>query len=251
MEFLMGRLLSNNILNLGLGERATMLISILIASFGAWQSLSVVLNDGEWPSGYQAWDYLDGLESNGVLLAHDYWWAAGFFTDNFVEYLSTDTMSDFDAIIRYNAQYIMVRDDTPYLTETDIFRKVATFGELNCSLYEVNWTMLREISPFLPFELHVDKKDGTGALWFFLASTEFSRIPSDGVYRGFIMDNTTLGIELHGICYNPDTIYLTAINRVVYQCDGMWTGCRPADSIRINITGRPCIYHPDFVLDRF
>ncbi len=226
--------------------------TLLIASFGAYQSLSVVLYDGEWPSSYDAWNTINALESNGVLLAQDYWWAAAFFTNKFVEYLSTTSDYDYDVIGKYNAQYILADPDWAYIEGNPIFKPVEFLPELNSTLYSVNWTGLGEISSYLPFEISVNSDEGgLEAVWLFLEDFDVGRTTSEGIYMGFLPDNITVKIGLYHLCYAPETLYIKIENGVVYNCLSMWLQCVPADAIEVNMDRRSCLYHPEFVLDRF
>jgi hypothetical protein len=218
-------------------------LTLLIASFGAYQSLSVVLYDGEWPSGYDAWNTLNALDSNGG--------AASFFTNKFVEYLST-TDHDYDVIGKYNAQYILADPDWVYIEGNPIFKPVEFLPELNSTLYSVNWTGLGGVSSYIPFEISVNPDEGgLEAVWLFIEYFDMGRTTSEGVYKGFLPDNITVEIGLHHLCYAPETLYIRIENGVVYNCLNMWLQCGLVDAIEVNMDRRSCLYHPEFVLDRF
>jgi hypothetical protein len=226
---------------------AQVAICILIASFGAYQSLSTVLFDGDWPSGYQAWNTINSLDSNGVLLTQEYWWAAEFFTDPFVEYLTGGMEHDYDSILSFNAEYIIADPSWYYLQNNSVFEPIEFLPELNGTLFSVNWIEFAKVSNYVPFELVT----GSEAVWIAVNDIFIGRTPEDGTYKGFLPDNITAEINFRGICYSPKDISVMIHDGIFYECLDTWLECTPTDRISVNLTRRNCFYHPEFVFDRF
>jgi hypothetical protein len=226
---------------------AQVTVCVLIASFGAYQSLSTVLYDGEWPSNYEAWDTINSLDSNGVLLTQEYWWAADFFTDPFVEYLTGGMEHDYDAIVAFNAEYIIADPTWYYLQNNPIFEPIQSLGELGGTLFSVNWIELGKISNYVPFELVT----GAEAVWVFAEEVPIGRTPEDGTYKGFLPDNITIEISFRSICHSPEDINVMIQDGVFYECLDTWIECTSTTRVEVPLTRRNCLYHPEFVFDRF
>jgi hypothetical protein len=237
---------------LGLEERPTLILCILIASFGAYQSLSTVLFDGDWPSGYQAWNTINSLNSNEVLLAHDYWWAAGFFTDNYVSYITGDLAGDISSILFYNAQYLLADDEWSYLVDNPLFEQVEFLPDVNSTIYSIDWN---EISYLFPNQTMVTFRtthgDGLGGAFVFMNGQQMGRTGSDGRFRTFLSGSGIFSVEMKKVCYSAPVVHGGLQNGTIFQCLQPGVGCTPVNEITVEMERTNCAYHPDFLLDRY
>jgi hypothetical protein len=238
---------------LGLDERSMFMICIFIASFGAYQSLSTVLYDGEWPSNYEAWDTINSLNSNKVLLAHDHWWATGFFTDNYVSYITGNFNSDLSSVFFYNAQYMLADNGWSYPSESPIFEEIELLPEINSTIYYIDWNELALLFPnqtMVTFR-SVHNGEGLEGAFVFMNGQIMGRTGSDGRFRMFIPGDGLLSVEIKKVCYSTEVVNGGLQNGTLFQCLQPGTGCVAVNEITIDMDTTNCAYHPDFILDRY
>ncbi len=238
---------------LGLSRKSTFVLTLLIASFGAYQSLSVVLYDGEWPSSYDAWNTINALESNGVLLAHDYWWAAAFFTDGYVSYITGNPDHDYSTILFYNSHYLLADSDWVYLSDNPIFERVEFLPELNSTLYSINWA---ELSKLFPGQTEVKVRltyndEPLGGAIVTIDDQQFGRVPRDGRFTTFLSGSGIFSLDIKKVCYVGRTIHGGIQDGALYQCESPGVACTQVSELSVGMERTNCVHHPGFTLDRY
>lgn len=195
-----------------------LLISVLVVAVQAYSSLSIVMNDGHWPSDWKMWKYLRGLEDDGGVIVSNYdYLAIRYFTGKDSRLLSWGVTEHdiIDGMMESSAYYLFKNG---YNVSNDYFQRIRGFEECNCTLYRIkdrvmkNVTFLAVQSGGKPLEgAIISVFDQQGEIVF---KTRSNR---DGVAFLYLKDGY---YNLHGerICYKNTEAYIEVKDREVYRC---------------------------------
>lgn len=193
-------------------------VSILVVAVQMFSSLSIVTNDGHWPSDWAMWGYLKGMENGGVIVSDYDYTAIRYFTGSYSDPLLWGSMDHdiLDGMMRSSVYYI-------YTDETNVseehFQKVREFEECNCSLYRIrekfleNVTLLKVYSGGKPMEgvrisVHNQKAEKTYMARSNRNGEAFLPL-TDGYYR----------VSGEKICYEENVGYIEIRDRKTYECE--------------------------------
>jgi len=236
-------------------QKILVLLSVLVVAVQSFSSLSVVTNDGHWPSDWKMWGYLKGIRDDGGVIVSDYDYAAiRYFTGKYSDPLvwGSEAHDILDGMMRSSVYYIYKNNAN---ISKDHFQKIRQFEECNCSLYRIkdefmnNVTFLKTLGDGKPIEgVLIQVFDENGDMLYKVRSNNNGEafLPlNDGYYH----------LKGEKICYDKTEAYVELRDREVYECEqaGVSFPSRlncSGEKYAMNMHYRGCFYH-NFTRARF
>ncbi|NIP40973.1 MAG: hypothetical protein GTN39_05655 [Candidatus Aenigmarchaeota archaeon] len=194
-------------------------ISVLVVAIQVFSSLSVVANDGHWPSDWEMWEYLRGIEDDGGVIVSNYeYLGVRYFTDKHSEILAWGiTEHDIlDGMMESSVYYIFKND---FNVSEDHFNKIREFEECDCSLYRIRDKFMENVT-FLKVYAEGEPLEGAVIRFYNQNAEIVYKVRSNRNGEAFLpLGNGYYYLQERKMCYWGKDAYIEIRDREAYECE--------------------------------